>query len=140
VWLMRVKATARVLEDYSTRGSNSESLWCGCHPTIDTVPGQNKPFAHDIPPAPTPLPVGFGTPISMFLYTVRVHTCISYCDIWLYLCFQNFESLRYQGYISSRLQYLAGVNHKSGRGIPKKERKKRKGKKPLDTRRRGRKS
>jgi hypothetical protein len=41
VWVMQVKATAQVLEGYSTRGS--ESLWCGCHPTIDIVPGQNKP-------------------------------------------------------------------------------------------------
>jgi hypothetical protein len=41
VWVMQVKATARVLEGCSTTGS--ESLWCGCHPTIDIVPGKNKP-------------------------------------------------------------------------------------------------
>jgi hypothetical protein len=70
VRVMRVKAAARVLEGYSTRGS----LWCGCHPTVDIVPGHTPP-PHDIPPAPTSLPVGFGAPT--FLYSVRVHTCIS---------------------------------------------------------------
>ncbi len=67
---VRVKAATRVLEGYSTRGSP----WCGCHPTIDTVPGHTRPPPHNIPHAPTSLTVGFGVP--MFLYTVQ-HEYIS---------------------------------------------------------------
>jgi hypothetical protein len=67
VRVMRVKAVARVLvlEGYSMRGS----LWCGCHPTIDIVPGHTSPPLHDIPHTLTSLTIGFGAP--MFLYIVQ---------------------------------------------------------------------